>query len=405
MKSKLKIMISLGTRPEAIKLIPLIFKLKEAFDVRVVSSGQHNELLDQVLRFFNIKTDYDLNCMGNVPNLEKLSINIIDTMGGVIEKENPDLIIVQGDTMTVYQTAFVAFLRKKPIIHLEAGLRTYQKFSPYPEEMLRTLVGKLADFHLCPTGKSRGNLLAEGVPPDRILVAGNTVIDALLLAEKKIKESHVFEELSNFNYPIEKLKKGAQTVLLTVHRRENIGDPMKNICRAVKHLAEKYPDIVFTWVLHKNPEVRQLILKETEGRTDNFAMIEPVSYESLVYFMKNSFLMMTDSGGIQEESPTFGKPVIVLRESTERPEIIEKGIGFAAGAGVTKERIIDIFTKLYNDKKLYHSISQKENPFGDGKAAERILKFFSREDIQAFFRDYPHSSNRSLNISDIDEFE
>ncbi len=405
MKTKLKIMISLGTRPEAIKLVPLIFKLRGYFDLLVVSSGQHDELLDQVLRFFDIKTDYDLNCMGNVPNLEKLSMNIIDTMGGVIEKEDPDLIIVQGDTMTVYQTAFVAFLRKKPIIHLEAGLRTYQKFSPFPEEMLRTLVGKLADFHLCPTAKSRDNLLAEGVRKDRITVPGNTVIDALLLAEQKVDETNVFRELSEFNYPLDKLKQGAQTVLLTVHRRENIGQPMRNICRAVKHLAKTFPDIIFTWVLHKNPEVRQLILSETEGRTDNFAMIEPVSYESLVYFMKKSFLMMTDSGGIQEESPTFGKPVIVLRESTERPEIIDAGIGFEAGEGVSQERITELFMTLYEDKELYRSISQKGNPFGDGKAADRIFQLFSQEEVQAFFKDYPDSSSRSLDLSGLDEFE
>jgi UDP-N-acetylglucosamine 2-epimerase len=398
-------MIGLGTRPEAIKLVPLIFKLREVHDVRIVSSGQHDELLNQVLDFFNVHTDYDLNCMGNVPNLEKLSINIIDTMGKVIEKEDPDLVIVQGDTMTVYQTAFVAFLRKKPVIHLEAGLRTYNKFSPYPEEMLRTLVGKLADFHLCPTGKSRDNLLAEGVRQDRILVTGNTVIDALLLAEQRINETNVFRELSAYNYPIDRLKQGARTVLLTVHRRENIGQPMMNICRAVKYLAERFPEIIFTWVLHKNPDVRRLILKETEGRTDNFAMIEPVSYESLVYFMKNSIMMMTDSGGIQEESPTFGKPVIVLRESTERPEIIDSGIGFEAGEGVSQQRIIDIFMKLYQDKELYRSIAEKENPFGDGKASDRIFKLFAQPDVQAFFKEYPQSASRTLDTRGLDVFE
>ncbi len=400
----MKIMISLGTRPEAIKLIPLIFKLREKFDVRIVSSGQHDELLSQVLDFFGVRTDYDLNCMGNVPNLEKLSMNIIDTMGGVIEKEDPDMIIVQGDTMTVYQTAFVAFLRKKPVIHLEAGLRTYQKFSPFPEEMLRALVGRLADFHLCPTHKSKNNLLAEGVREDRILVTGNTVIDALHLADAKIKEENVFKELSQFDYPINRLREGAQTVLLTVHRRENIGQPMINICRAVKRLAKKYPQFIFSWVLHKNPHVRKLILDETQDRTDNFAMIEPVTYESLVYFMKNSFLMMTDSGGIQEESPTFGKPVIVLRESTERPEIIESGIGFAAGEGVSEEKIVETFDMLYKDKELYNAISKKGNPFGDGKAADRVLELFSRRDVQEMIKGYPDSAVMPLDIKGIEEF-
>jgi UDP-N-acetylglucosamine 2-epimerase len=398
-------MICLGTRPEAIKLAPLIFKLREAFDVRVVSSGQHDLLLNQVLDFFGVETHYDLNCMGNAPNLEKLSINIIDTMGGVIEKEDPDLIIVQGDTMTVYQTAFVAFLRKKPLIHLEAGLRTYQKFSPFPEEMLRMLVGNIADFHLCPTANSRDNLLAEHVRRDRVMVTGNTVIDALLLAEQRINPENVYKELEPFDYPIDRLRAGDQTVLLTVHRRENIGQPMRNICHAVKHLAEKHPHLLFTWVLHKNPEVRNLILSETEGRPDNFVMIEPVTYESLVYFMKNSFLMMTDSGGIQEESPTFGKPVIVLRESTERPEIIESGIGFEAGEGVTRERILEAFDMLYEDKALYEAIGKKGNPFGDGKASERIFQLFSQPDFQQMIRDYPDSAAMELDLSTLEEFE
>jgi len=398
-------MISLGTRPEAIKLVPLIFKLRESFEVCVVSSGQHDTLLSQVMDFFGVKTDYDLNCMGNVPNLEKLSINIIDTMGGVIEKEDPDLIIVQGDTMTVYQTAFVAFLRKKPVIHLEAGLRTFQKFSPYPEEMLRLLVGRIADVHLCPTGKSKANLLAEGIKADRILTAGNTVIDALLLAEKKVQEENVFNELKQFDYPLDMLKQGAQTVLLTVHRRENIGQPMINICRAVKRLAKQFPDIVFSWVLHKNPHVRKLILDETKDRTANFAMIEPVTYESLVYFMKKSFLMMTDSGGIQEESPTFGKPVIVLRESTERPEIIDSGIGFEAGPGVKEDRIVELFMNLYNDKALYESIAKKKNPFGDGKASERIHELFCRDSFKDFIKGFPGTGEQVLDLSGIAEFE
>lgn len=400
----MKIMISLGTRPEAIKLVPLIFKLREAHDVVVVSSGQHDELLDQVLRFFDVKTHYDLNCMGDVPNLEKLSMNIIDTMGTVIGDEDPDAIIVQGDTMTVYQTAFVAFLRKKPLFHLEAGLRTYDKFSPYPEEILRQLVGKLADFHFCPTGKSLDNLLKEGVPRDRILVTGNTVIDALHLAREKVKEENVFRELEEYNFPVERLKQGDQTVLLTVHRRENIGEPMRNICRAVKHLAAKFPHIIFTWVLHKNPHVRKLILDELEGKTENLVTIEPVSYESLVYFMKNSFMMMTDSGGIQEESPTFGKPVIVLRESTERPEIIDSGIGFEMGKGVPEQKIIDTFMKLYEDREFYNNIAAKENPFGDGNASDRIFQLFSSESMQSFLKDYPQSSARTLDTGSINEF-
>ncbi len=397
-------MISLGTRPEAIKLVPLIFKLRETHDVRIVSSGQHDLLLNQVLQFFKVDAHYHLNCMGNVPNLEKLSMNIIDTMGGVMEKEKPDMVIVQGDTMTVYQTAFVAFLRKIPVVHLEAGLRTYQKFSPYPEEMLRLLVGRLADIHLCPTVQARANLLAEAVPRDRILVAGNTVVDALHMAEKMVQEENVFKELAPFHYPVDRLQQGAQTVLLTVHRRENIGQPMINICRAVKYLAKTFPHIIFTWVLHKNPEVRRLILEETKDRTNNFVMIEPVSYESSVYFMKKSFLMMTDSGGIQEESPTFGKPVIVLRESTERPEIVDSGIGFVVGPGIPEQRIIDLFMNLHNDKALYKSIAAKGNPFGDGKASDRIAAWFDNTSLKTFIRDYPQSASQILDSSGIEEF-
>jgi len=398
-------MITLGTRPEAIKLIPLIFALRSQFQVVVVSSGQHDQLLHQVLDFFQVGLDYDLGCMNQVPNLEKLSANIIQAMGGVMTREKPDLVIGQGDTMTVYQTAYVAFLQKIPFIHLEAGLRTGQKFSPFPEEMFRLLVGRLADIHLAPTGLAKENLLREGVAPDRILVTGNTVIDALLLAVDRVKPERVAAELSSWGCPTAVVDDpDLETVLLTVHRRENIQAAIANICRAVLDLAIRHPRVHFVWALHKNPEVRGKILQALASKTENIHLIEPVSYESLVFLMKKSRVMMTDSGGIQEESPTFGKPVIVLRESTERPEVVEHGFGFVAGPGVPTEKIVADFERLYADPDFYASIGRRKNPFGDGRAADRIIRFLLLPEVREFIASYPRSIDSRLPVEKIEPF-
>ncbi len=400
----MKILACFGTRPEAIKLIPLIYRLREAFEVVTVSSGQHDELLHQVLEFFRLRPDHELKCMEQRPNLEELSINIIRAMGEVMNRENPDLILVQGDTMTVYQSAFLAFLRKIPLCHLEAGLRTSLRHSPFPEEMLRALVGRLADVHLAPTAGARDNLRRENVPADRILVCGNTVVDALHLAEGMVDPQHVQAELAPYGVEPAALARPGGSVLITVHRRENIGIPMVNICRAVRTLARRRPDLLFVWVQHKNPDVRAVISREMADCPANVALVEPLSYESVVYFMKNGLLMMTDSGGIQEEAPSFGKPVLVLRESTERPEIVERGIGIVMGRGVPEKRIVESFLALSEDPERYAAIAGRGNPFGDGRASERILRFFDQPAFRAFVHDYPASAHRCLPREGIDEF-
>ncbi|MCP4632054.1 MAG: UDP-N-acetylglucosamine 2-epimerase (non-hydrolyzing) [candidate division Zixibacteria bacterium] len=400
----MKILIGLGTRPEAIKLTPLIFKLRSHFDVRIASTGQHDGLLMQVLKFFNVGLDYNLECMTESPNLEKLSINILSSMGSVLNDENPDIIIVQGDTLTVYQTAYLSFLRKIPIFHVEAGLRTHNKYSPFPEEFFRTAVGKLADFHFAPTLKAKTNLLADGIREDRILVTGNTVIDSQIIAERLIDENKIQNKLRNDGFPLAKLNGGRKNVLITVHRRENCGQHINNICSAIKYLASKCKDVNFIWLLHENPEIKGCIFNAFREVPPNVIFAPPVSYDSLLYFMKDCYLIMTDSGGIQEESPTFGKPVIVLRETTERTEIISNGNGLIVGNGIVKQNIIDLFLKIYNNGKYYKSFSEKSNPFGDGKAADRILQFMLMDEVKSFVKEYPDSANRILQFKGVEEY-
>ncbi len=400
----MKIMISLGTRPEAIKLSPLIFEFKRKAECIVVSSGQHNEMLTQVLDFFNIKVDHSLNCMNKTPNLEKLSINIIDQMGPILKKEKPDLIIAQGDTMTVFITAYLAFLSKIPFIHLEGGLRTFDKFSPFPEETFRVMVSRISEFHFVPTKNAKQNLLNEGISEDRILVSGNTVVDALHRANRRVDFNIVKKELLQYNFPVDKLRENPTIVPITVHRRENIGKHLLNICKAIKSLSSNYPDVLFIWLLHKNPDVRKIILSEIGDDSDNVFFTEPLSYNTMVYLLMNSYLIMTDSGGLQEESPTFGKPVIILRELTERPEVVSNGNGFLMGKGVPEKKIKSIFKKLYEDKDLYNSIRKKGNPFGDGKATDRICDFLFDPAIVKFLNNYPGSVNKPISIGKIDEF-
>ena len=386
----MKVFVVFGTRPEAIKLAPVVHKLKGHFDVKVVSSGQHEELLAKAIKLFRIEPDFELDCMKDMPDLDQLNCSIHEKMKKLMDAENPDLTIVQGDTLTTYTTSFVSFLHKKPVFHVEAGLRTYNKFAPYPEEILRTLVGKLADFHFAPTRRAANNLLNEGVRKDRILITGNTVVDALYMADSFIDESEVLKELTSYNKNIVNLMKGKKLVLLTVHRRESIGEPMKQICSAIKSLTKKYKDALFVLPVHMNPEVREIVLKQLKNEA-GVVITEALSYQATIYLMKRSYIVMTDSGGIQEESPSFGKPVIVLRETTERPEVIEVGIGFLAGS--RPKNITEIFSRLYEDKKFYEHVSKRKNPFGDGLAADRILKFLKSGEAQRFIKTYPESSN------------
>ncbi|OGL46763.1 MAG: UDP-N-acetylglucosamine 2-epimerase [Candidatus Schekmanbacteria bacterium RBG_16_38_10] len=400
----MKIFIVFGTRPEAIKFVPLIYTFKDTFTVRVISSGQHSELLKQVTDFFKIKLDYSFGCMKETGDLEHLYECIHREMRKAIERENPDLIFVQGDTFTSYSASFVGFMFKKPVFHLEAGLRTFNRFSPFPEEMLRVLVGRLADFHFTPTKKAAKNLLSEGVNENRILIAGNTIVDALLLAQTLADENMILKELSNQNPTLKNLLETKKLVLITSHRRENIGTPLKKICRAIKYLAKNHEDTFFLWPMHKNPMVKGIVLEEMRDRPDNIILTDALSYQAMGYLMKKSYIILTDSGGIQEEAPTFGKPILILRDTTERPEVVDSGIGFLVGT--EEEKIIEGFTQLKDDKRIYETFLNIRNPFGDGKAAERILKFLMLDEVRAFIENYPSSSEEIFNFKDeIETFE
>lgn len=392
----MKIMIVFGTRPEAIKLCPLIHLLKNKFDLKVLSSGQHIELTNQAVDFLGIKPDYNLFCMSEKPDLETVYETIIRTMKVVIYKENPDLVIVQGDTLTAFSGAFLGFMMKKPVLHVEAGLRTFNKFSPFPEEMLRVLISRLASFHFAPTEKAAANLIAEGIRKDRIHVTGNTVVDSLLFAKDRIDETAVLKELSENNHEIENKIRNKNLILITSHRRENIGLPLKKICRTVKQLAEKYSDALFLWSLHKNPDVRKIIFKEIPVDMNNLVLAEPFSYQAMVYLLMNSRIILTDSGGIQEEAPTFKKPLIILREKTERPEVVESGIGFLAGS--SEQKTMSVFASLYEDENFYDKVTNISNPFGDGRASERITQFLMRDDVQQFIKKYSSAPEENIDM-------
>lgn len=390
----MKIFIVFGTRPEAIKLAPLIYKLSAQNNMCVVSSGQHLELLNQVLDFYKIKPDYSFGCMMDGQDLEELYKCIHRKMRIAIDMEDPDLIIVQGDTFTTYSAAFVGSMLKKPVFHIEAGLRTGKKFFPFPEEMLRSLVSRIADVHFAPTRKAADNLLAEGIREDRIFITGNTVVDALYLAKKILNEKTVLTEIAQNDPQITEMLKGRRLILVTSHRRENIGDPLVNICRTVKSLGDKYQDAMFLWPLHMNPEVREIIQREMEDRPENIFITEAFTYPTMVYLMQRSFIMLSDSGGIQEEASTLGIPVIILRESTERPEVLESGYGFLTEDD--EQKVLEIFGKLYANTNGHKDLARKVNPFGDGRAAERIHTFLQQREVQAFIRNYPASAEAVL---------
>ncbi len=391
----MKIFIVFGTRPEAIKLAPLIHKLRHHFTVQAVSSGQHLELMTQVIEFYNIKPDYSFGCMLDKQDLEDLYKCIHRKMRIAIDFEDPDLIIVQGDTFTTYAAAFVGSMLKKPVCHVEAGLRTARKFQPFPEEMLRNLVSKIADIHFAPTPGAAAHLLAEGARKDRVLVTGNTVVDAMHLAWKYLDEDAVFRELTLNDPKIREHLRDRKLVLVTSHRRENIGEPLRAICRTVMGLARRHPDGLFLWPLHRNPEVRRIIEGEMAGHPENIVLDEALSYQTMLFVLKRAHLVLTDSGGIQEEAATIGKPVIILRESTERPEVIDSGYGFVADAD--PERIERAFERLYAMDR-FDSLARSVNPFGDGKASDRILAFLKLEETRRFIERYPESSEDVLTM-------
>lgn len=374
-----KVMLVFGTRPEAIKMAPLVKafqKRNSEFEPIVCVTGQHREMLDQVLHIFDIKPDYDLNIMKKGQDLYDVTTRVLVGMRDVLKESQPDIVLVHGDTTTSTAAALAAFYQHIPVGHVEAGLRTHDIYSPWPEEMNRQLTGRISTFHFAPTSLSKQNLLDEGVREENIVITGNTVIDALYMVVNKIKNSQElnFELeslLSSSGYNVNHSKK---IVLITGHRRENFGDGFISICEAIKKIAEKYPNVDFVYPMHLNPNVRKPI-NEVFGasKKDNIFFIEPLEYLSFVYLMEKSIIVLTDSGGIQEEAPGLGKPVLVMRETTERPEALKAGT--VKLVGTDKKKIVEELSILLDDEDYYDTMSKAINPYGDGKASDRIIEF------------------------------
>lgn len=361
----MKVMAIFGTRPEAIKMAPLVKELKqtEGMETILCVTAQHREMLDQVLELFKLKPDYDLNIMQPNQTISKITSNVILGLEEILEKERPDIVLVHGDTTTTFSSALAAFYKQIKIGHVEAGLRTYDKYSPYPEEMNRVLTGHMADLHFAPTMKNRENLIAEGIDPSRIFITGNTVIDALLQVADKPYE---FED--------ETLKKidfeNKRVVAVTCHRRENLGENMRNIFGAIRKLAEEFEDVEIVYPMHMNPKVRE-IAEEILCGMDRVHLIEPLQYQPFVNLMARSYFLITDSGGMQEEAPSLGKPVLVVRKETERPEAVEAGT--VKLAGVEMEEIYKLSKELLTDKTAYDAMAHAVNPYGDGTACRQIV--------------------------------
>lgn len=374
-------MLVFGTRPEAIKMAPLVKEFQrhpERYKTIVCVTGQHRQMLDQVLQLFEIVPDYDLNIMKQGQDLYDVTARILTGMRDVFAQERPDLLLVHGDTSTSTAAALSAFYAQIPVGHVEAGLRTHDIYSPWPEEMNRQITGRIATLHFSPTATSRDNLLAENVSADNIVVTGNTVIDALKSVVAKIEndpalERQLIDHVASMGYDLGRLEGGRRLVLITGHRRENFGDGFLNICNAIKELAEKYPDVDFLYPMHLNPNVRKPI-NEVFGSISNgnAFFIEPLEYLYFVYMMKRSYLILTDSGGIQEEAPSLGKPVLVMREVTERPEALAAGTIRLVG---TDRGLIETEAARFLDDADYYAANQRiANPYGDGHACERIVE-------------------------------
>lgn len=378
-------MLVFGTRPEAIKMAPLVKEFQkhpDKFHSVVCVTGQHREMLDQVLHIFDIVPDYDLNIMRQGQDLYDVTTRVLLGMRDVLKQECPDVVFVHGDTTTSTAAALAAFYQQIPVAHIEAGLRTNNIYNPWPEEMNRQITSRIASFHFAPTELSRRNLLKENIEASKITVTGNTVIDALHRVVDKIQkdkalDSVLAETLKNVGYDVTRLKKDKKLVLITGHRRENFGDGFLNICRAIKDLASKYPNVDFVYPMHLNPNVRTPIhsmFGENLVDLGNVFFIEPLEYLSFVYLMEKSVIVLTDSGGIQEEAPSLGKPVLVMRNTTERPEALEKGT--VKLVGTDYDKIVREMSILLDDPIAYTKMSQAINPYGDGKACERIVEQF-----------------------------
>ncbi|MBN1975117.1 MAG: UDP-N-acetylglucosamine 2-epimerase (non-hydrolyzing) [Sedimentisphaerales bacterium] len=370
-----KISLIFGTRPEAIKLCPLVLELNKypEFQSHVCVTAQHRQMLDQVLEVFEINPDVDLNLMQPDQTLAGLSARAIMAIDWYLADYKPDMVIIQGDTTTAFCATLSAFYRRIPVGHVEAGLRTWNKYSPFPEEINRVMTSHIADLHFAPTSWSKENLLKEGIPDERIYLTGNTVIDALHIAIKKVGKNP--PEITGL--PKELLDgDNRQIVLITGHRRENFGEGFRNICYAIQNLAKRFESAVFVYPVHLNPNVRKPVFELLSGQ-NNIHLIEPLSYLPFVALMNRSTLVLTDSGGVQEEAPGLGKPVLVMRDTTERPEAIEAGA--VKLVGTNRNMIVNEVSKLLTDKKAYDAMSDAVNPYGDGKACQRIIEAIRNE--------------------------
>lgn len=375
MKKK-KIITIFGTRPEAIKMAPLVKELekREEIESKVCVTAQHRQMLDQVLEYFEIKPDYDLNIMKSKQTLTGITNRVLEGLEEVFKEEKPDMILVHGDTTTTFAGALAAFYQQIKVGHVEAGLRTFDKYFPFPEEMNRKLTGALADLNFAPTKGSKENLLREGVSEDIIYITGNTVIDAML---HTVKENYVFEqeELNKIDY------KNKKVIMITAHRRENWGEGIDNICTALNKIVQENEDVELVYLVHLNPIVKDVVFEKLGGNP-RIHLLPPQDTQETHNLMNKCFMVMTDSGGLQEEAPHLGKPVLVLRDVTERPEAVKYGTVKLVGTNV--EKIVEEANKLINDEKAYESMSKAINPYGDGKASERItdaiLKYFDLSD-------------------------
>lgn len=366
-QKKIKVMTVFGTRPEAIKMAPIVLELQKHPDTIlpvVAVTAQHREMLDQVLNLFHIKPDHDLNIMAAGQTLFDITTRAMMGLDKVLTEEKPDIVLVHGDTTTTFAGALAAYYHQTAVGHVEAGLRTHNKYSPFPEEMNRRLTGCIADLNFAPTSTSEANLLAENVPPESIFVTGNTVIDAL---HHTVRDDFDFQEESLKDVDFQ----NKRIILVTTHRRENLGEPMRHVYKALKQLTEEFDDVEVVFPVHKNPKVREVVNEELGGLA-KVHLIDPLDYEPFANLMHRAYLILTDSGGVQEEAPALGKPVLVLRDTTERPEAVDAGT--VKLIGTDRERVYEEAKKLLTDKAEYSRMAESVNPYGDGKAAARIIQ-------------------------------
>jgi len=367
----MKVLTVFGTRPEAIKMAPVVAALSanSTIESRVCVTGQHRHMLDQVLNLFSIKPDYDLDIMRPGQDLYAITARVLEGLRDILQEFRPDYVLVHGDTTTTAAAAMAAFYARIAVGHVEAGLRTHNIYSPWPEEANRQMTGVFASLHFAPTEQSRQNLIIENKPKDAILVTGNTVIDALLAVQAKVKNNERLRNALHEQYPF--LAEDARMVLITGHRRENFGGGFESICQAVRTLSQRYPATHFVYPVHLNPNVREPVNRLLTG-LNNVHLIEPLEYEPFVYFMSKSFLILTDSGGIQEEAPSLGKPVLVMRDTTERPEAVAAGT--VRMVGTDAARIVEAISDLSDSEEAYQKMAYAHNPYGDGEASPRIVQ-------------------------------